>query len=88
MVKNYMEDVVYDLVNKLWKEDDIVICRCDKCKKDVIALSLNAVKPKYFSSNEGKIWAKIICQDPQKITDVMSAVAEAIDIVSKNKRHD
>lgn len=87
MVKNYMEDVVEDLVNSLWKEN-IDICKCEKCKSDVMALSLNKLPAKYFSSDKGKIWVKLMYADNQKMTDVMAAVAEAINIVGSNQRHD
>ena len=87
MLKNFMEDVVEDLVNKLWKED-IDICKCNKCKNDVMALSLNKLPPKYFSSDKGNVWAKLLYSDNQKMTDVMKAVAESMKIVNQNQRHD
>ncbi|KMT20973.1 late competence development ComFB family protein [Clostridium cylindrosporum] len=88
MVKNYMEDVVEDLVDKLWNENtDKDFCKCEKCKNDVIALSLNKLPPKYFSSDKGNIWTKLIFADNQKMTDVMTAVAEAMKIVKSSQRH-
>ena len=38
-LKNYMEDVVKKLVEKLMQEESI--CSCNKCQLDVMALALN-----------------------------------------------
>lgn len=88
MIKNYMEDVVLDVVNKIWCDKTIHTCKCNTCKDDIMAISLNNLPPKYFASSNGNVWLKLMLSDNQKITDVISAVTSAIEIVSNNPHHD
>lgn len=45
-VHNVMEDAVEDLLNQHWGQL-LISCHCDECKNDVLALSLNRLKPHY-----------------------------------------
>lgn len=87
MVKNYMEDVVLDLINDVWQKEPY-ICKCEKCKSDVINLTLNRLPPKYCSCLTGEMWTRLAFLEGQKIADVLSIIAESINIVHTNQRHD
>lgn len=87
MLKNYMEDVVIDLINDVWM-NGAPICKCEKCKNDVINLTLNRLPPKYCSSLTGEMWTRLAFLEGQNIADVLAVIAESINIVNKNQRHD
>ncbi len=51
-VVNVMESVVRGRLEFLLQEVDC--CKCDKCMDDMMALALNALKPKYVNSQDRK----------------------------------
>ncbi len=61
-------------------------CRCDRCKKDIIALSLNSLSPHYAVSTSDDI-DKLIEKDEKLGLEVTSAILKAILNVRKNPRH-
>lgn len=86
-LKNYMEDVVTDVLDILLKERD-GICKCKQCKTDIIAFALNRLPPKYIVSERGFTHSYI--EEINNVdwkTDVISVVNLGIDIVSKRQRH-
>lgn len=79
LVKKYLEDVLSE-----WQG----ICTCEKCKRDMMALALNQLKPMYVATQQGEVYAKAnITFNPQCATDVVLALNEAIKIVSQEVRH-
>ena len=87
MVKNYMEDVVEDKLSTVMQEYP-GICKCQKCIEDIMAISLNNLKPAYTSTQVGDTYCKINQLKLQLDTDVTTEIARAIEIVAKNPRHD
>jgi len=63
-------------------------CSCDKCKADILAIALNNLRPRYVVTDKGRILAKTAVLDNQINTDILVEVSKAIEIVSKNPRHD
>ena len=86
MVKNYMEDVVEDRLLTII-QDYAGFCKCQKCLEDVMAISLNNLKPAYTSTEVGDIYSKIDQLKLQVNTDVTTEIARAIEIVAKNPQH-
>lgn len=62
-------------------------CTCDKCILDIKAISLNKLKPHYVVTDKGELYSKVNEMSSQFETDVMKALIDAIDIVTKNPRH-
>lgn len=88
MLKNYMEDVVLDVLRDITiKSRHPECCFCEKCTQDIIALSLSRLKGKYAASLEGEIFARVEQSTRQVRADALLAVMEAINIVAKNPRH-
>lgn len=87
MIKNYMEYLVEDFISTIWDNNKLNMCTCEKCKDDVMSLALNNLKPHYVSSSEGELFTKVESLKQQTITDVVSSVTNAIEIVKKNQRH-
>ncbi len=85
-LKNYMEIAVdHTLPNLLRAFDNI--CTCDKCTLDIKAIALNKLNPHYVVTDKGELFSKVDEMSRQFETDVMKALIDAIDVVTKNPRH-
>ncbi len=61
-------------------------CKCDRCREDIIALSLNSLKPMYIVATLEEIDEKIKEFDKLGL-EVTTAVLKAVLSVRKNPRH-
>ena len=84
-VTNYMENWVRDCMEELLKKDNG--CRCEKCKRDIFALSLNNLKPYYVATEKGRVMAKLANSENQFETDTIIQVTKAINKVRENPSH-
>lgn len=87
IIHNLMEDIVQETLEDILK-DRKDVCQCQQCKMDMICFALNKIPPKYVVSARGIIYTenrKI--SESQNYIDVYSIVMEAINTVSKTKRH-
>jgi competence protein ComFB len=84
-LKNYMEEIV------LKKTDDILkimnICKCEKCRLDIMALALNELPTKYVVTDKGELYIKLNELEQQFEIDVDTAIIKAALFVSKNPKH-
>lgn len=64
------------------------ICLCEDCVLDMAAFALNAVKPLYRVSLLGSMYAAHAMDEEHYANTVRTAVAQAIDKISKNPSHD
>lgn len=87
LVKNYMEDIVDIIVPNIVNEH-ANICNCENCLEDIKAITLNHLKPFYVATEKGRIYTKVNELVVQFRTDVIKEVVLAMDVVSKNPRHD
>lgn len=85
-IENYMEDVVQDELELLLAEIDN-ICKCQKCKLDMMVYALNRLPPKYVITNRGRIYTKLKEQEVQFKADVVKELTKAILYISKNPQH-
>lgn len=85
-MKNYMEDVIREVFTDLLKTNPD-FCRCEKCKRDVMAIALSKIKGSYAVSPEGEIFARVEQTDRQVRTDALLAVMEAMRQVTARPRH-
>ena len=85
-IHNYMEDVVKDTLEELiLKRENI--CKCEKCKFDMIAWVLNRLPAKYVVSDKGRIFTKLQEVEIQFRADVVRELTKAISHISKNPQH-
>ncbi len=85
-IKNYMEKMVKkNLESQLEKRNNI--CKCDRCKLDMMAYALNHLPPKYVVTDKGSIFTRLQELEVQMNADITREVFKAIELVSKNKRH-
>ena len=85
-VKNYTEDLVYNNLDDIMKKNSSK-CFCERCKADIIAISLNNLPTKYVATEKGVCYAKLSSYETQSLIDVVTAITNAIKIVEKNPRH-
>ena len=86
MVKNYMEEVVDDLLPILLKGYEN-ICTCEKCQDDIKAMALNELEPAYYVNRKGFLFTKIEETLVQSKADTVLELVVAINYVSKNPIH-
>lgn len=85
-LKNYMEDIVSHKLENLLKLMNL--CKCDKCRLDIMAIALNDLPPKYVVTDKGELYIKIRELEQQFEVDVETAIVKAAMFVSKNPKHD
>ncbi len=83
--RNLMEDFVMQNL-------DVVLegagcCTCDACKSDVVAYTLNHLKPHYVATRQGRLMVKLQSYELQSRADVVAALSEAAVMVGQNPRH-
>ncbi len=82
VVVNTMESRV------LGKLDEVLerfsCCRCDRCKKDIVAIALNKLPPKYMVLAEDQPEPDI---DQQTNAQIISAMIQAVIQVRAHPRH-
>lgn len=90
MVINYAELCVKKFLDSILKTDPNYsnVCKCEHCIDDIMAKSLNNIKPFYITSKTGEVYAEYSSLELQNNAEVIKEVINAIDFVSKNKRHD
>ncbi|WP_444658235.1 late competence development ComFB family protein [Caproiciproducens sp. R2] len=79
---NTMESVVLEKLESALAR--FQCCKCDRCKKDIVAMALNKLPPKYMVLQEGQPTPDI---DPQTNAQVVTAVIQAILAVRAHPRH-
>lgn len=79
---NIMERLVIQRMDAAFSK--FKCCRCDRCKKDVAAIALNKLVPRYVVADPESITALEAIVDGQ---DVSTAIVQAIIQVRANPRH-
>lgn len=87
----------YELVNAF---DEIVkinvrdvqamtdMCQCEKCFLDICAIVFNNRFSKFVTTRQGELLAKIPDMNQGKHTELIVAIAIAVEIVRKEPQHD
>ena len=79
---NLMENMVLEQLDSVMTR--FHSCKCDRCKKDIAALALNKLPPKYVVLKKDQIPPD---PDRQTSTQVMTAMIQAALQVRSNPRH-
>jgi competence protein ComFB len=85
-IQNYMEDVVQDELELLLAEKEN-ICKCQKCKLDMMVWTLNRLPPKYVITSKGRLYTKLKEQEVQFRADVVKELTKAIMYIGENPQH-
>lgn len=84
-LKNYMEELVTKKTDAIL--EIMNICKCEKCRLDIIALALNSLPTKYVVSEKGALYTKLSELEQQFEIDVETAIIKSAVLVSKNPKH-
>ncbi|MEH7384284.1 late competence development ComFB family protein [Bacillus sp. JJ1521] len=82
-VFNAMEPLVAEAINENWSEYNLP-CKCEQCKNDVFALTLNNLTPRYVSKDNGVAYVRAQYFNKQMMANIYVKIAEAVNIVAKN----
>lgn len=85
-LRNYMEDVVKQVFEEYLQRDPS-FCRCDRCRRDTLVMTLNQLRGKYVGSQEGEIRAAVNASDRQAKADAMLALMQAVEQVKSHPHH-
>ncbi len=85
-LQNYMEILMWQ------KLDDVLdshpgVCRCEKCRYDIAALAMNFLPPRYVVTDKGQIYTKIKALEQQFNIDIITAITNAVKVVSATPHH-
>ena len=86
-LNNYMEDVVERNIDAIMAKFPNC-CKCEECRKDIAALALNNLPPRYISSFKGDIFTRINEMEVQYLVEVIQQIAQAIKVVTEHPRHE
>ncbi len=83
--KNILEDLIIYKLDELIEATDV--CKCDRCRSDIIAIALNKLPSRYVSSSGGDIMARMQAMDDQMQANITTAILKAIEQVKKKPHH-
>lgn len=86
ILRNYIEDIVLERLARTMQM--LKACECEKCKKDAMAIALNAVPPCYIAVENGREEETVRELRAQHEVRVMGALIQAIQTVKANPAHD
>lgn len=82
---NVIEELVSAKIDEQIKKMNI--CDCPKCRLDILAYSLNNIKPSYVVSDRGSLFSKLAYCEKQGYADMAMIVTQACVAVSSNPQH-
>lgn len=82
-IKNYLEDIVRELVEEEAKKNK-QLAESKDLQEDVIAYTLNHLKPKYARTRKGYIITEVELTSEQLRAEILVEVLKAIKIVTDN----
>ncbi len=85
-LKNYMETAVQNGLDELLDKTDC-ICKCSRCRLDIVAYALNHLPAKYVVTDKGHTYTRVAEMAQQFNADVVVALTKAIRHVGKKPRH-
>ena len=83
---NYMETMVQEELDILLEEIED-ICKCQKCRFDMMVWALNRIPPKYVVTDKGRLYTKLKEQEVQFRADVIRELTRSIIKISQNVQH-
>lgn len=85
---NVTEEIVRGLVSFLLRGSEYqTFCRCRQCELDIMALTLNALPPKYVASSSSRDRVFREMNTPEMIEEINRQIIHAIHVVGKAPRH-
>jgi competence protein ComFB len=85
-VINAMEPLVKDVLDIYWPQLKLP-CKCDICKDDVYAITLNQLPPRYVSKANGTAYVKAQNFTEQSRIDILNQIVKASGKVAQSPSH-
>ena len=85
VLHNYMEDMVEQSIDLVMKQ--IGCCACEKCRADVLAITLNSLPARYVVTETGGVYAKLAEFNQTSKTNVVTQIAIAAEKVKARPQH-
>ncbi len=82
---NIMEDMVRIEIEE--NIDDLGICSCPVCRRDLMTLTLNNVPPKYVNTEKGAIMSKVGSMSRTERIKLLAEIAHCAEMVRDKPRH-
>lgn len=83
---NIAEQLVWENIDSVMDKNP-GMCRCDNCKSDIAAYTLNRIKPYYVVSDKGSAISRTQFIVSQNFLDLIIALTEAVEMVSAHPHH-
>ncbi len=83
---NYTEKVVREVLDEILNKRE-GICKCEKCRLDIMAIALNNLPPQYYVSEKGEVFSKLLATYVETRTKVVTEVTKAAMQVEKQPHH-
>ncbi len=82
---NVMETLVVNKLGEIW--DTLDCCKCDKCRNDIIAYTLNQLAPKYAVTEKGELYIRLCVLSAEQEFEIVKAIAKSVKMVSEHPKH-
>jgi competence protein ComFB len=86
-VVNAIEPVVFQIFKDEFLRNTTLVCLCDRCQLDIIALALNRLPARYVVTDQGNVFVKALYAERQLISDVIRELSKAALVVQANPNH-
>jgi competence protein ComFB len=80
-----MEKLVENKLDELWNTLDN--CKCERCRNDIIALTLNQLGAKYVVTHEGELYARLCTLSNDYDVEILKAIAKSVHTVKEKPNH-
>jgi competence protein ComFB len=81
-----MEFLVVQKLEDVW--ETLGCCKCDKCRNDIIALTLNQLPAKYVVTKEGELYARLAELSNEEEREILIALAKSAKLVNAHPKHE
>ncbi|EIT84525.1 late competence development protein ComFB [Fictibacillus macauensis ZFHKF-1] len=86
-VRNAMEILVEEALDNYWQQLELP-CKCEICKTDVYAITLNTLPPRYVSNENGYAYVRAQNFNDQARLKMLDAIVKATGIVAVRPSHE
>jgi len=84
-----LNNVMEAMITQIYEEhkDELNCCQCEQCRNEILSYALNHLPPRYVSTDFGEAVTKASALSVQTRADLLAAVVNATEVVSRHPRH-
>jgi len=87
LLRNITYDIVFEKLDEMLPNRPD-ICRCERCRLDILAIALNNLPARYVVTERGATFSRASSLDVQIAVDTVTELTKAIEMVMKDPRHE